>query len=52
MSASLRDRTVVVIGRGGGIARAVALSIRRAGGTAVGATDGISLGIDGGEPLV
>jgi NAD(P)-dependent dehydrogenase (short-subunit alcohol dehydrogenase family) len=35
MSASLADRTVLVIGRGSGIARAVALSIRKAGGHVV-----------------
>ncbi|GAA1950051.1 SDR family oxidoreductase [Amycolatopsis minnesotensis] len=35
MPASLEDRTVLVIGRGSGIARAVALSIRDAGGTVV-----------------
>jgi NAD(P)-dependent dehydrogenase (short-subunit alcohol dehydrogenase family) len=35
MSASLRDRTVLVIGRGSGIACAVALSIRDAGGKVV-----------------
>lgn len=35
MSASLTGRTVLVIGRGSGIARAVALSIRKAGGRVV-----------------
>lgn len=35
MSATLRDRTVLVIGRGSGIARATALAVRAAGGTVV-----------------
>lgn len=35
MSASLQDRTVLVVGRGSGIARAVTLSIREVGGTVV-----------------
>ncbi|MEV4319746.1 SDR family NAD(P)-dependent oxidoreductase [Actinocrispum sp. NPDC049592] len=35
MTASLKDRTVLVIGRGSGIAHAIALSIREAGGTVV-----------------
>lgn len=35
MAASLKDRSVLVIGRGSGIARAVTLSIREAGGNVV-----------------
>jgi NAD(P)-dependent dehydrogenase (short-subunit alcohol dehydrogenase family) len=35
MNASLKGRTVLVIGRAGGIARAVALAVRAAGGTVV-----------------
>jgi NAD(P)-dependent dehydrogenase (short-subunit alcohol dehydrogenase family) len=35
MSASLKDRTVLVIGRGSGIARAIALAVRDAGGKVV-----------------
>jgi NAD(P)-dependent dehydrogenase (short-subunit alcohol dehydrogenase family) len=37
MAASLRDRTVLVVGRGGGIARAVALAARDAGASVVAA---------------
>src|SRR5215470_15074138 len=35
MTAALKDRTVLVVGRGSGIAHAVALSVREAGGTVV-----------------
>ena len=35
MAASLKDRTVLVIGRGSGIARAVVLAVREAGGRVV-----------------
>ena len=35
MSASLTDRTVLVIGRGSGLARATTLAIRDAGGNVV-----------------
>ena len=58
MNASLHDQKVLVIGRGGGIARAVALAARDAGAhvTAAGRNqeklaDGQTLHIDGGEPL-
>jgi NAD(P)-dependent dehydrogenase (short-subunit alcohol dehydrogenase family) len=37
MAASLKDRTVLVVGRGGGIARAVALAARDAGASVVAA---------------
>jgi NAD(P)-dependent dehydrogenase (short-subunit alcohol dehydrogenase family) len=38
MSAELKDRTVLVIGRGSGIARATAQAVRAAGGTVVAAS--------------
>jgi NAD(P)-dependent dehydrogenase (short-subunit alcohol dehydrogenase family) len=45
MSATLRDRTVLVIGRGSGIARATALAVLAAGGTVVAAgRDAAALG--------
>jgi NAD(P)-dependent dehydrogenase (short-subunit alcohol dehydrogenase family) len=59
---SLKDRTVLVIGRGSGIARAIALAVGEAGGRVVAAAalaaltngflTGVSLPVDGGEHLV
>lgn len=51
--ASPQHRTVLV-GRGGGIARAVALAVRAAGATVIvaGRDAAVPLAVDGGEPLV
>lgn len=53
---SLKDRTVLVIGRGGGIARAITLAVGEAGGRVAVLTNGfltgVSLPVDGGEHLV
>ena len=48
MTGLLDDQTVLIIGRGSGIARAVAMAARDAGARVV---TGQTLHIDGGEPL-
>jgi NAD(P)-dependent dehydrogenase (short-subunit alcohol dehydrogenase family) len=48
MTGSLKDQTVLVVGRGSGLARAIALAALDAGARVVA---GQTLHIDGGEPL-
>jgi NAD(P)-dependent dehydrogenase (short-subunit alcohol dehydrogenase family) len=58
---SLKDKTVLVIGRGSGIAWAIALAVYEAGGRVIAAAlmvltngflTGTSIAVDGGEHLV
>ena len=59
---SLKDKTVLVIGRGSGIARAIVLAVGEDGGRVIaagrhpddlaGAYRGVSIPVDGGEHLV
>jgi NAD(P)-dependent dehydrogenase (short-subunit alcohol dehydrogenase family) len=52
MSAPLTGRTILVVGRGSGIARATTLAVRAAGGTVVVAGRDKNALTAGGEPLV
>jgi NAD(P)-dependent dehydrogenase (short-subunit alcohol dehydrogenase family) len=55
---SLKDRTVLITGRGSGIARAIALAVSEDGGRVIAAgrhredLAGVSIPVDGGEHLV
>ena len=59
---SLKDKTVLVIGRGSGIARAITLAVGEDGGRVIAAAalaaltnrflTGVSITVDGGEHLV
>jgi NAD(P)-dependent dehydrogenase (short-subunit alcohol dehydrogenase family) len=46
---ALADKTVLIIGRGTGIAGAIARAVREAGGSVIA---GVTIPVDGGEHLV